>query len=80
MDFSWRGSGLISGNKLAQMLQTELGDTQIEDLDRPFICIGTELSTGHEIWLQKEGTWSAPCGRLMHCLVCSSPSTSMTCG
>lgn len=53
MDFSWRGSGLISGNKLAQMLQDELGDTQVEDLERPFICIGTELNTGHEIWLQK---------------------------
>ena len=53
MDFSWRGSGIISGNKLAQMLQDELGDTQVEDLERPFICIGTELNTGHEIWLQK---------------------------
>lgn len=53
MDFSWRGSGLISGNKLADMLQKGLGDTDFEDLPRPFICIGTELSTGHEIWLQK---------------------------
>ena len=53
LDFSWRGSGLISGNKLGQMLQDELGETRIEDLDRPFICIGTELTTGHEIWMQK---------------------------
>lgn len=52
MDFSWRGSGLISGNKLGQMLETELASTQIEDLDRPFMCIATELTTGHEIWLQ----------------------------
>lgn len=52
MDFSWRGSGLITGNKLGQMLEKELGDIQIEDLRKPFICIGTELSTGHEIWLQ----------------------------
>ncbi len=53
MDFSWRGSGLISGNKLAKMLTEELDETQIEDLPRPFICIATELQTGHEIWLKK---------------------------
>ncbi len=54
MDFSWRGSGLIAGNRLARLLENELGDTRIESLDTPFICIGTELRTGHEIWL-KEG-------------------------
>lgn len=59
LDFSWRGSGLISGNKLANMLEQELGDTQIQDLERPFICIGTELTTGHEIWLQKGNLVSA---------------------
>ena len=59
LDFSWRGSGLISGNKLARMLERELGDAQIEDLERPFICIGTELTTGHEIWLQKGNLVSA---------------------
>ena len=53
MDFSWRGSGLITGDKLGRMLTSELGQTQIEDLDRPFICIATELMTGHEIWLQE---------------------------
>ncbi len=52
MDFSWRGSGLISGNKLAQMLDEEIGDMLIQDLKRPFICIATELLTGHEIWLK----------------------------
>ena len=59
LDFSWRGSGLISGNKLARMLESELGETRIEELDRPFICIGTELTTGHEIWLQKGNLVSA---------------------
>jgi NTE family protein len=54
MDLSWRGSGLISGNKLAKMLAEEINEIQIEDLPRPFICIATELLTGHEIWL-KEG-------------------------
>lgn len=53
LDFSWRGSGLISGNRLAKMLEEGLADTTIESLPRPFVCIGTELSTGHEIWMQK---------------------------
>ncbi len=53
LDFSWRGGGLIAGDRLQRMLNEQLGDTLIEDLDRPFICIGTELLTGHEIWLQK---------------------------
>jgi len=52
MDFSWRGSGLISGNKLGAMLERELGSMQIEDTARPFICIATEIETGHEIWLK----------------------------
>jgi len=53
LDFSWRGGGLIAGDRLQRMLNEQLGDTLIEELDRPFICIGTELLTGHEIWLQK---------------------------
>lgn len=53
LDFSWRGGGLISGDRLQKMLQAELGETRIEELNRPFVCIGTELMTGHEIWLQR---------------------------
>lgn len=52
MDFAWRGSGLIAGNRLAKMLAHELNEIQIEHLARPFICIATELETGHEIWLK----------------------------
>lgn len=53
LDFSWRGGGLISGDRLQSMLNSELGDTLIENLDRPFVCIGTELLTGHEMWLKQ---------------------------
>ena len=53
MDFNFAGSGLITGNRLATILKKGLGDIQIEDLQHKFVCIATELGTGHEIWLSK---------------------------
>lgn len=53
LDISWRGSGLINGGRLTDLLVEQLGDTRIEDLPRPFICIATELATGHELWLKR---------------------------
>jgi NTE family protein len=52
LDISWRGSGLFAGDKLATLLETELDGCSFSDLDIPFICIATELSTGHELWLR----------------------------
>lgn len=49
-----RGAGgLISGPRLEKLLREYIDDTLIEDLDRPFAAVTTELATGHEIWLQK---------------------------
>ncbi|NNF80853.1 MAG: NTE family protein rssA [Rhizobiales bacterium] len=53
LDISWSKSGMISGDKLRELLDEGLGETRIEHIDKPFICIGTELLTGHEIWLRK---------------------------
>lgn len=52
MDFSWRGAGIITGERLARLLDQHLGQRRIEDLRIPFISIATELVTGHEIWLR----------------------------
>jgi NTE family protein len=51
MDFSLRGSGLISGTRLTTRMFHHLGDTTIESLDRQFVSICTDIRTGHEIWL-----------------------------
>nr|WP_244266903.1 patatin-like phospholipase family protein [Pseudovibrio stylochi] len=64
MDLSIGGSGLISGNKLLELLEDHLGTINIEDLPKPFAAVCTELGTGHEIWLRK--------GSLIHALRCSS--------
>jgi len=52
LDFSWSGSGLISGDRLSGMLTEHLSDMTFADVNVPFICIATELLTGHEIWLR----------------------------
>lgn len=53
MDLNFAGSGLINGNRLAQLLERGLKDLEIEGLEKRFIAIATELGTGHEIWLTK---------------------------
>jgi NTE family protein len=51
LDIRLNGSGLIGGEKLAAKLEASLGQTLIEDLPVKFASVGTEVRTGHEIWL-----------------------------
>ncbi|HLG82429.1 MAG TPA: patatin-like phospholipase family protein [Bradyrhizobium sp.] len=51
LDIRLNGSGLIGGDKLAAKLEASLGQTLIEDLPVKFASVGTEVRTGHEIWL-----------------------------
>lgn len=52
LDISWRGSGLIAGERLGGLLDEAVGSTTFADARIPFICIATELGTGHELWLR----------------------------
>lgn len=52
LDFSWRGSGLIAGERLGGLLDDVVGGVGFSDIAIPFICIATELGTGHELWLR----------------------------
>jgi NTE family protein len=63
LDFSFAGSGLIGGARLAEGLEEGLGDVRIEDLPIRIAAIATEIGTGHEIWLTR--------GRLKHALAAS---------
>lgn len=51
----WRigGNGLISGGRLAKLLELNFGEALIEDLSVKYAAIATELSSGHEIWLTR---------------------------
>ncbi|MGV8997899.1 MAG: patatin-like phospholipase family protein [Parvibaculaceae bacterium] len=53
VDFRFRSSGLIGDAKLAALMTTHLGDLRIEDMERTFVAVATELSTGHEVWLRE---------------------------
>jgi NTE family protein len=53
LDFSFSGSGLIGGSRLADDLVRELGDVRIEELPVRVAAIATEVGTGHEIWLTR---------------------------
>ena len=53
MDWRIGGNGLISGGRLAKLLELNFGESLIEDLPVKYAAIATELSSGHEIWLTR---------------------------
>lgn len=53
LDFNLGGSGLITGNRLSDLLERQFADVTTESLPRKFCAIATELGTGHEIWLSQ---------------------------
>jgi NTE family protein len=53
LDFNFTGSGLITGQRLGGRLEHHLRGFSIEELDRKFTAVATELGTGHEVWLNK---------------------------
>ena len=53
LDLSLRGAGLISGYKLAERMEEHMGNVRIEHLPKPLVCVSTEISSGHEIWLSQ---------------------------
>ena len=53
LDFNLAGTGLISGQRLSDVLVTHLGATPIEDLPKPFTAVATEIGSGHEVWLSR---------------------------
>ena len=52
LDFTFGGGGLFGGEKLAKLLEEQIGDVCIETLTRRFIAVATELETGREVWLR----------------------------
>ncbi|MCV0396777.1 MAG: patatin-like phospholipase family protein [Rhizobiaceae bacterium] len=51
LDLNFAGSALFGGMKLNARMQEHMQGTLFEDLDRPFVCVASEIRTGHEIWL-----------------------------
>ena len=53
LDFRVRSAGLIGGARLVATLSEHLGSLRIEDLERPFVAVATDMVTGHEVWLRE---------------------------
>jgi NTE family protein len=51
LDFNFGGNGLFGGMKLDAKLREHVNGMRFEDLDKPFVCVASEIRTGHEIWL-----------------------------
>lgn len=53
LDFKMAGGGMIAGRRLTSILERNLGGLTIESLPLPFVCVATDLLTGHEVWLRQ---------------------------
>lgn len=53
LDFNFKGTGLINGQRLVEMLDRHLGNRNIEELDTRFTAVATEIGSGHEVWLSR---------------------------
>jgi NTE family protein len=53
MDVSFSGVGMLVGARLKHHLSEAIADRRIEELDKGFAAVATEVETGHEIWLTK---------------------------
>jgi len=51
-DFGLGIGGLISGRRIAQSLHPDLRRLAVEELDRPFVAVATDLASGHEVWIR----------------------------
>lgn len=53
LDINLAGTGLISGQRLCDLLGRHLGEFHIESLHRPYTAVATEIGSGHEVWLSR---------------------------
>lgn len=51
LDLRIGGTGLFGGMRLTQRMREHIDGITFETLDRPFVCVASEIDTGHEIWL-----------------------------
>jgi len=59
VDTTFRGGGVMSGNRLMEAIAAQVGDAPIETLPMRFGAVATDLYTGEEIWLREGPFMSA---------------------
>lgn len=51
LDVNLAGSSLMTGKRLEKTLASYIGDVQIEEMQKKFVAVATELGSGQEVWL-----------------------------
>ena len=59
VDTTFRGGGVMTGNRLMEAIAAHVGDEPIETLPIRFGAVATDLYTGEEIWLREGPFMSA---------------------
>ncbi len=52
IDVTFRKGGLVAAERIFDRFRNPATEVRIEDLDRPFATVATDLTTGREIWLR----------------------------
>jgi NTE family protein len=52
VDTTFRGGGVMTGNRLMEAIAAQIGDAPIESLPVRFGAVATDLYTGEEVWLR----------------------------
>jgi len=53
VDTTFRGGGVMTGNRLMEAIAEQIGDAPIESLPVSFGAVATDLYTGEEVWLRE---------------------------
>ncbi len=53
LDLNLTGNSLITGRRICTSLEAHLKHLRIEKLEKKFVAVATEMSSGHEVWMNK---------------------------
>jgi len=59
LDFSWKKSGLVKGDKIINTLVDLVGDQLIEDLPLTFTAVAADIQKEKEVWINKGNLFDA---------------------
>ena len=65
LDISWRGSGLVKGDRIIDTLTTLVGDVAIESLPIAYTAVAADIANEKEVWMNS--------GRLFDAIRASMP-------
>ncbi len=59
LDFSFTWTSIFKGEKIFDVLRELVGDCQIEELDRGFTAVATDIDAQREVWINKGSLFQA---------------------